>query len=36
MGELVSDQTANQAGKPLKKGEKKKKVTSSGTVGLQA
>jgi hypothetical protein len=25
MGELVSDQTANQAGKPLKKGEKKKK-----------
>jgi hypothetical protein len=30
----VCDQTANQAGKPLKKGEKK--ITSSGTAGLQA
>jgi hypothetical protein len=34
MGEMVDDQTANQAGKPLKKGEKK--IISSGTVGLQA
>jgi hypothetical protein len=31
---MVGDQTANQAAKPLKKGEKK--ITSSGTVGLQA
>jgi hypothetical protein len=34
MGEMVGDQTANQAPKPLKKGEKK--ITSSGTVGVQA
>jgi hypothetical protein len=34
MGEMVGDQRANQAGKPLKWGEKK--ITSSGTVGLQA
>jgi hypothetical protein len=26
MGEMVGDQTANQAGKPLKKGEKKSAV----------
>jgi hypothetical protein len=32
MGEVVGDQIANQAGKFLKKGEKK--ITSSGTVGL--
>jgi hypothetical protein len=37
MGEIVGDQTANHANKPSKNGEKKKKeVTSSGTVGLQA
>jgi hypothetical protein len=36
MGEIVGDQTANQAAKPLKKGEKEKKTTTSGTVGLQA
>jgi hypothetical protein len=37
MGEMAGDQTANQAAKPVKKGEKeKKKITSSGTVGLQA
>jgi hypothetical protein len=36
MGEMVGDQTANQAAKPLKKGEKEKINTSSGTVGLQA
>jgi hypothetical protein len=35
MGELVGDQTANQAAKPLKNGGKKK-ITSSGTVELQA
>jgi hypothetical protein len=34
MGEVVGDQTANQAGKPLKKAEKK--ITHSGTVGLRA
>jgi hypothetical protein len=34
MEEMVGDQTANQAANPLKKGEKK--ITSSGTVGLQA
>jgi hypothetical protein len=34
MGEMVGDQTAKQPGKPLKRGEKK--ITSSGTVGLQA
>jgi hypothetical protein len=28
MGEMVCDQTANQAVKPLKKGEKEKKITS--------
>jgi hypothetical protein len=33
MGEMVGDPTANQAANPLKKG---KKVTSSGTVGLQS
>jgi hypothetical protein len=33
---MVSDQTANQAAKSLKKGKvKKKKITSSGTVELQ-
>jgi hypothetical protein len=36
MGEMVGDQTANQAPKPLKKGQKEKKITSSGTVELQA
>jgi hypothetical protein len=37
MGEMMSNQTANQAAKPLKKGEKdEKKITSSGTVALQA
>jgi hypothetical protein len=37
MGEMLVDQSAKQAAKPLKKGEKeKKKITSSGTVGLQA
>jgi hypothetical protein len=34
MGEMVSDQTANQAANTLKKGEKK--ITSSGTVELQS
>jgi hypothetical protein len=33
MGQMVGDQTANQAAKPLKNEEKK--ITSSGTVGLQ-
>jgi hypothetical protein len=37
---MLSDQTAHQAAKPLKKGEKEKQkgkeITSSGTVGLQA
>jgi hypothetical protein len=33
MEEMVGDQTANQAAKPLKKG---KKITSSGTVELQS
>jgi hypothetical protein len=28
---MVGDQTANQAAKPLKKGEKEKKFTNSGT-----
>jgi hypothetical protein len=32
---MVGDQTANQAAKPLKKGGKKK-ITSSGTAGLQS
>jgi hypothetical protein len=37
MGLMVGDQTANQAAKPLKKGgKKKKKITSSETVGCQA
>jgi hypothetical protein len=41
MGEMMGDQTVNQAAKPLKKGEKRKKrkrkkITSSGTIGLQA
>jgi hypothetical protein len=38
MGDMVSNQIANQAAKPLKKGGKKrkKKITSSGTVELQA
>jgi hypothetical protein len=36
MGEMVGDQTANQAAKPFKKGEKEKKITCSGTVGFQA
>jgi hypothetical protein len=36
MGEMVGYQTANQAAKPLKKGEKEKKITNSGTVELQA
>jgi hypothetical protein len=31
---MVDDQTVNQVGKPLKR-EEKKKITSSGTVGLQ-
>jgi hypothetical protein len=35
MGEMVDDQTANPFAKPLKKGGKKK-ITSSGIVGLQA
>jgi hypothetical protein len=34
MGEMVVDQTGNQAAKHLKKGEKK--ITSSGTLGLKA
>jgi hypothetical protein len=34
MGETVGDQRAKQDAKPLKKGERKK-ITSSGTVGLQ-
>jgi hypothetical protein len=33
MGEMVSDQTANQTAKPLKK---VKKITSSGTVELKS
>jgi hypothetical protein len=34
---VVCDQTANQAAKPFNKREKeKKKITSSGAVGLQA
>jgi hypothetical protein len=37
MREMVGDQTANQAAKPLKKGKKKrKKITISGTVELQS
>jgi hypothetical protein len=39
MEEMVDDQTANQAANPLKKGEKKdkkKNITSSGTVELQS
>jgi hypothetical protein len=36
MEQMVGDQTAYQATKPLKKREKQKKITSSGTVGLQA
>jgi hypothetical protein len=36
MGEMVGDQSGNQAAKPFKKGEKEKKITSSVTVGLQA
>jgi hypothetical protein len=36
MGEMVCDQTANQAANPLKKGKKEKKITSSGTVELQS
>jgi hypothetical protein len=36
MGEMLGDQTANQVAKLLKKREKeKKKITSSGRVGLQ-
>jgi hypothetical protein len=35
MGEMVGDQRANQAANPLKKGEKEKKITRSGTVELQ-
>jgi hypothetical protein len=35
MAEMVGDQTANQAAKPLKKGEKKN-PTSFGTVELQS
>jgi hypothetical protein len=34
MGEMVGDQIANQATKPLKKG--KKKITNSGTVEFQS
>jgi hypothetical protein len=34
MGEMVGDQTANEVGKILKRREKK--ITSSGTVVLQA
>jgi hypothetical protein len=33
MGEMVDDQTTNQATNPLKKGEK---ITSSGTVESQS
>jgi hypothetical protein len=38
MGEIVDDQTANQAANPLMKGKKKKekKFTSSGTVEWQS
>jgi hypothetical protein len=36
MGQMVGDQTANQVAKSLKKGEKEKKITSAGIVGLQA
>jgi hypothetical protein len=37
MGEMVGDQTVNQAAKPLKKEEKgKKSIISSGIVALQA
>jgi hypothetical protein len=38
MGEMVGDQIANQAAKPLKKGGKTKEIiiTSSGTVELWA
>jgi hypothetical protein len=39
MEEMVGNQTANQKANPLKKGkkeEKKKKLTSSGTVQLQS
>jgi hypothetical protein len=36
MEEMVGDQTANQAAKPLKKEGREKKITSSGTVGLQS
>jgi hypothetical protein len=36
MREMMRDQTANQAGKPLKEGKKRKKITSSGTVELQS
>jgi hypothetical protein len=35
MGDMVGDQTASQAAKPLKKGEKKY-ITSSRTVELQS
>jgi hypothetical protein len=35
-GEMVGDQTPNQTAKPLKKGKKKKKITSSGRVELQS
>jgi hypothetical protein len=35
MGETVGDQTAYQAAKSLKKEEKEKKITSSGTVELK-
>jgi hypothetical protein len=34
---MMSEQTANQAAKPLKKGEKDEKtITSSGTVAFQS
>jgi hypothetical protein len=36
MREMVGDQTANLAAKPLKKGKKRKKISSSGTVELQS
>jgi hypothetical protein len=36
MGEMVGDQTANQAAKHLKRGEKEKSITICGTVELQA
>jgi hypothetical protein len=36
MREMMSDQIATQAAKPLQKGKKRKKITSSATVELQS